>query len=1190
MAHLLLQLLQRIILFVSGLFIVSSTSWAQVAIGTSGTTPNPDPNAVLLLVGNGNQGLLLPSVTTLGAFGKPGMVVYNSSTGTLHYFSSNAWNQLGAGGGANQGLKIVGNSVSIGSGVGFTTQFSLATTAPTKTGQLLMWDSSLNSGAGGWTASSSTTPTEIGQVLKWNGTSWEAGKDDVASSITFAGDISGPSNNSTITTKAGNNIVAAMNDTNTGTKLLPAKIAAGTQNQVLVTSALNTVVWGAAPLPSLSSGKIWVGNGTNQAEAVSLSGDASITGSGLLTILSGKITSDKILDGEIVNADISAAANISDTKLATISTAGKVSGNAITTGTIGGNTNFNSTGNVSAAAVSGNGSALTNLSAANLATGTVPTARLNVGTGANQLVQLDGSGKLPAIDGSQLTNLAGGGDITGVTAGTGLNGGAVSGNATLNVDVGTSANKIVQLDGSGKLPAVDGSQLTNLPAGTETDPTVKAINGLVKSNGTTISAATAGTDYQAPLVSGTNIKTINGATVLGSGNITAVTTETDPAVKAINGLVKSNGTTISAATAGTDYLAPNGNGSALTNLSATNISSGTLAIANGGTGATTAAAARTSLGLGTLSTLNVVSTAEITDGTITNADINTSAAIDGSKINPNFGTQDITAKSASLVGVNGILTNNSSIIGVNSSTAGYNSTAGTNAGFFYSSSDGSEAKRGVYSYISGNAGQKIGVLSEVYGSNGNGFGIRSISQITGTGFNYGVFGNAVTSSSQTGYGLYGITTGSGITNYGVYGEASGASTNWAGYFQGNTAITGSLMVGATPTAGTSGQVLTSAGPGAPPTWSPAGGSGWGLTGNAGTVDGTNFIGTTDNVPLSFIVNNEKSGRIDHIKNNIFFGYRVGALNTSGVQNAASGSNAFYLNTTGSYNTAYGNAALYSNTTGAYNTAIGSGVLVLNTDGDGNTAIGSSALASNTSGFNNTANGYLTLNANTTGAGNTANGLYALFSNTTGSNNAGAGALALYSNTTGNNNIANGYLALYSNTSGTNNTAIGSQADVAAGNLTNATAIGYNAKVGASNSLVLGGTGSDAVKVGIGTTTPTERLDVTGNVKFSGALMPNNTAGTAGQVLTSAGAGAAPTWVNASTITDATDEFTASAAQTSFALTQTPSARSKVKLYINGIRISNTAYSIAGNTLTYSPANNGSYTLTAGDRIQCDYFY
>jgi len=47
--------------------------------------------------------------------------------------------------------------------------------------------------------------------------------------------------------------------------------------------------------------------------------------------------------------------------------------------------------------------------------------------------------------------------------------------------------------------------------------------------------------------------------------------------------------------------------------------------------------------------------------------------------------------------------------------------------------------------------------------------------------------------------------------------------------------------------------------------------------------------------------------------------------------------------------------------------------------------------------------------------------------------------------------------------------------------------------------------------GIGTTSPTEMLHVTGNIRFSGALMPNNSAGTSGQVLTSQGAGVSPVW-------------------------------------------------------------------------------
>jgi hypothetical protein len=54
-------------------------------------------------------------------------------------------------------------------------------------------------------------------------------------------------------------------------------------------------------------------------------------------------------------------------------------------------------------------------------------------------------------------------------------------------------------------------------------------------------------------------------------------------------------------------------------------------------------------------------------------------------------------------------------------------------------------------------------------------------------------------------------------------------------------------------------------------------------------------------------------------------------------------------------------------------------------------------------------------------------------------------------------------------------------------------------------------------VGIANTAPSEKLDVTGNVRFSGALMPNNLAGTTGQVLVSQGAGVAPVWQAVSSV-------------------------------------------------------------------------
>jgi len=113
----------------------------------------------------------------------------------------------------------------------------------------------------------------------------------------------------------------------------------------------------------------------------------------------------------------------------------------------------------------------------------------------------------------------------------------------------------------------------------------------------------------------------------------------------------------------------------------------------------------------------------------------------------------------------------------------------------------------------------------------------------------------------------------------------------------------------------------------------------------------------------------------------------------------------------------------------------------------------------------------------------------------------------------------------------------------------------------------------------------------GAVTTSSAVTANmfiKTGGASSQFLKADGSIDANHYITA--VREVTDEFNASSGQTGFTLTQTPLATSKVKMYINGVRISNTAYSTTNNIVTYISSNNGSYVITTGDRIQFDYSY
>jgi hypothetical protein len=274
-----------------------------------------------------------------------------------------------------------------------------------------------------------------------------------------------------------------------------------------------------------------------------------------------------------------------------------------------------------------------------------------------------------------------------------------------------------------------------------------------------------------------------------------------------------------------------------------------------------------------------------------------------------------------------------------------------------------------------------------------------------------------------------------------------------------------------------------------------------------------------------------------------------------------------------YNTALGVSALNSFTGGTKNTALGYNALSSVTSTDQNIAIGAYAMGSTSSYFQQSvAVGNQTMQYNA-GSFNTAVGSNAATSSTlSGTYLVAVGAVSLNSNTSGSNNTAVGSYALNNNTTGSNNTALGQGADVLSSGLTNATAIGYNAKVATNNTIQLGNSSITNVKTS-GTIT-------------AGAVTYPNTDGTANQVLTTNGSGTA-SWTTAARLNS--DEFTATAGQTSFTLSQT-ALNAKVFMFINGTRIRNGAYSVSGTTVTYTAANNNSYVLVAGDRIQFDYAY
>ncbi|HRO68223.1 MAG TPA: hypothetical protein PL182_11710, partial [Pseudobdellovibrionaceae bacterium] len=204
-------------------------------------------------------------------------------------------------------------------------------------GQILKWNNSrwecgadANSG-GTITAVTATAPLTVtgttsrniaiangsttGQMLRWNGSAWETSTVGTQLTALNASNLGSgtvpparmPALTGDVTMSAGT----------TATTLANSGVTAGTYGSATVvprmtvdakgrvTSVTNTTITGVSPVgASLANGRIWVGNGTAVAAAVAVSGDATLSNAGALTIAANAITSAKIANGAVANADL----------------------------------------------------------------------------------------------------------------------------------------------------------------------------------------------------------------------------------------------------------------------------------------------------------------------------------------------------------------------------------------------------------------------------------------------------------------------------------------------------------------------------------------------------------------------------------------------------------------------------------------------------------------------------------------------------------------------------------------------------------------------------------------------------------------------------------------------------------------------------------------------------------------------
>ncbi|MDX9932207.1 MAG: hypothetical protein RB294_06455 [Bacteroidales bacterium] len=283
---------------------------------------------------------------------------------------------------------------------------------------------------------------------------------------------------------------------------------------------------------------------------------------------------------------------------------------------------------------------------------------------------------------------------------------------------------------------------------------------------------------------------------------------------------------------------------------------------------------------------------------------------------------------------------------------------------------------------------------------------------------------------------------------------------------------------------------------------------WKLAGNAGTTAGTHFLGTTDAVDMVF-----KTNAVEQMR--ILSGGNVGI-------GTAAPTNKLHVDGLGTTTAIYGQ---YDANRNAYMASSSRGVSASMNTG---AASGYGGYFSHT---NSSSSGYgIYAETNFTGTTNPSWTYGArIISNSTTQDQYGIYNTANHTGTTGYvrgfyNDVdiaaANTSLiyGIYNIVSRGDNGGVNYGIYSTANNGSSVYGLYASASGGTTNwaGYFAGGNVYITNNLGIASAAPTEKLDVTGNIRFSGALMPGNDPGTSGKVLKSNGAAVAPTWISAVT--------------------------------------------------------------------------